>query len=161
MNDQFSEQLLQLASVDTKRSESLCNRLADELQDELLNHDAMPEAHFNYFLTLISVAKYYEKPGIWNFILALNTPRDDLSQEQFKKLTKSILENYVNYRNTDLCFAVCDFIARHIESSEATSLLNQLKVQEAQKNADLRGYADEGLNIVAQEIKRASRGTME
>jgi hypothetical protein len=157
MIDQFSQQLHQLASVDIKRSESLCNRLADELQDELLNHDAMPEPLFNYLLTLLSVAKYYEKPGIWNFILALNTPRDDLSKEQFKKLTNVFLENYTNYSDSDLCLAVCDFIARHIEPTQASVLLNQLKAQEAQKDTTLRGYADEGLYIVGQEIKRASR----
>lgn len=157
MIDKFSKQLQQLASVDIKRSESLCNRLADELQDELLNHDAMPDSLFNYFLTLLSVATYYEKPGLWNFILALNTPRDDLSKEQFKKLTKVFLENYGSYSDKELCLAVCDFIARHIEPSEASVLLNQLKAQEAQKDTTLRGYADEGLYIVGQEIIRASR----
>ena len=158
MIDQFANQLQQLATVDIKRSESLCGRLADELQDELLNHDTMPDSLFEYLLTLISVRQYYEKPGVWNFLLVLNTPRDDLSPEQFKRLTDAFLENYSSYSNDDLCLAVCDFIARHIEPREAINLLKQLKIQEASKDAKLRGYADEGFFIIDQEKKRSTQG---
>jgi hypothetical protein len=154
--DDFSKQLHQLATVDIKRSESLCSRLADELQDELLNHDSMPEPLFEYFLTLLSVQHYYEKPGLWNFLLALNMPREDLSTGQFKRLITVFLENYFNYTDKDLCLAVCDFIARHIAPAEAAPLLRQLKAIEIQKDASLRGFADEGMYIVEQEIKRAN-----
>ena len=155
MLEKFSEQLHQLASVDEKRSGSLCSRLSDEFQRELLDYDSMPESFFNYFLTLISVEQYYQKPGVWQFILALNTPRDDLSEAQFKQVAGTFVDNFEKYNDGDLCLAVCDFIARNMEPIEATSLLNQLKAKEVTKGEKLRGYADEGLHIVQQEVKRA------
>jgi hypothetical protein len=155
MTEKFAEQLLQIYSVDEKRSASLCSRLADEFEDELMEHEDVPDAHLDYFLTLISVERYYQKPGIWNFILAVNNLRDALREVQLTKITDAFVVNFADYRDKELCFAVCDFVARNLEPPKAISLLNQLKKCEAKKSEALRGYADEGLYIVRQEIKRS------
>jgi hypothetical protein len=152
---EFAGQLLQIASVEAKRSASLCSRLADEFENDLMEYEDFPDGHLDYFLTLVSVEKYYQKPGIWNFILAVNNSRDALREVQFTRITGAFVDHFADYRDKELCFAVCDFVARNIEPSKAIRLLGQLKEYEIRKSEDLRGYAAEGLYIVEQEIKRA------
>jgi hypothetical protein len=152
----FADNLLQISSIDAKRSASLCSCLADDFENDLMEYKYFSDAHLDYFLTLVSVEKYYQKPGIWNFILAINNSRDALREVQFARITDTFVDHFGDYRDKELCFTVCDFIARNIEPSKAISLLGQLKKYELRKSEDLRGYAAEGLYIVEQEIKRAN-----
>ncbi|MFS2032754.1 hypothetical protein ACEN8I_01910 [Polaromonas sp. CT11-55] len=157
MIDQFPDLLTQISAAESERSAALCSRLADTFEDDLLEHDGFPDAHLNFFLALLSKKQYYDKPGVWNFILAVNNSRDALTSAQCERITTAFIDNFAAYQDKDLCFAVCDFVARNLESFKASDLLQQLKRLELQKAADLRGYADEGLYILGQEIKRAAR----
>lgn len=156
----FADSLLQLLAVDAKRSSSLCSQFADEFENDLLEYEQIPKTHFDHFLTLISVKDYFQKPGIWNFVLAVHNSRDGLTDGQYKKIVAAFTNNFSDYRDGELCFAVCDFIARNFEPSKAARFLKELKQREAQKSDALQGYVDEGLYIVQQEIQRAkTRGS--
>lgn len=156
--DQFPDVLLQISGAPTKRSSSLCSRFADEFEDDLLDHDAFPEAHLNFFLALLSDKRYYDQPGVWNFVLAVNNARDALSGDQYELIANTFLAHFADYSDRDLCLAVCDFVARNLAPSKAANLLKKLKQQELTKSADLQGYVDEGVFILEQEIKRAAHG---
>ncbi|KAF4513861.1 UNVERIFIED_CONTAM: hypothetical protein B566_EDAN016756 [Ephemera danica] len=104
--DQFPDVLLQISGAPTKRSSSLCSRFADEFEDDLLDHDAFPEAHLNFFLALLSDKRYYDQPGIWNFVLAVNNARDALSGDQYELIANTFLAHFADYSDRDLCLAV-------------------------------------------------------
>ncbi len=157
MTDQFPQLLTQISLLDNRNSAAICSRLADTFENNLLNYEQFPSSYMDFFLALLSDQRYYTKPGIWNFILAVNNAKDALSAAQYETITAAFTENFADYRDKELCFAVCDFIARNLSYSKAATLLRTLKAQELQKAADLRGYADEGLFILEQEVIRASR----
>lgn len=157
MLEQFPDVLMQIALAPAKRSSGLCSRFADAFEDDLLEYDYFPEAYFDFFLTLLSDKRYYQQPGIWNFILAVNNARDALSPEQYGLIGDTFVANFWDYRNSDLCLAVCDFVARNLEPSKAADLLKKLKQQELKKDAGLQGFVEEGLFILGQEIKRAAQ----
>jgi hypothetical protein len=158
MLEQFSDVLMQIALAPAKRSSSLCSRFADAFEDDLLDYAKFPEAHLDFFLTLLSDKRYYDQPGIWNFVLAVNNARDALSNAQYERIADIFVTNFGHYVDKDLCLAVCDFVARNLEPSKAADLLKKLKQQELKKSADLQGYVEEGLFILGQEIKRATQG---
>ena len=155
MIDQFPYVLTQISSGESSRSAALCSRLADNFEDDLLEYAEFPDAHLDFFLTLLSSQQYYSKPGIWNFVLAVNNARDALSASQYESIATAFENNFGNYTDKELCFAVCDFIARNLELPVAADLLKKLKQQELQKSSELQGYVDEGLFILEQEKKRA------
>lgn len=157
MLEPFPNLLTQISLSAKNRSSSLCSRLADNFEDDLLEYADIPETHLDFFLTLLSGKQYYDQPGIWNFVLAINNARDALSGEQYERITNTFLANFENYSDKDLCLAVCDFVARNLEQAKASDLLKKLKQQELKKSADLQGYADEGFFILEQEIKRAAQ----
>ena len=157
MREQFSDLLTQISLVEKKRSSGLCSRFADRFEDDLLEYGDFPETHLNFFLTLLSDKQYYDQPGIWNFVLAVNNARDALSSEQYERITNTFVANFGNYSDKELCLAVCDFVARNLEPSNAACLLKKLKQEELKKSADLQGYVDEGFFILGQEIKRAAQ----
>lgn len=155
MIDQFPHLLTQISLAESKRSAALCSRLADNFEDDLLAYTEFPDAHFNFFLTLLTSEQYYNKPGVWNFILAVNNAKDALDKLQYESITMAFTDNFGKYTDKEFCFAVCDFIARNLEPSKATELLKTLKQQEAHKSTELQGYVDQGIFILEQEIKRA------
>lgn len=157
MLEQFPDLLTQISLAAKKRSSSLCSRLADKFEDDLLDYGDFPEAYLNFFLELLSDKQYYDQPGIWNFVLAVNNARDALSSEQYERITNTFVANFEYYSDTDLCLAVCDFVARNLEPSKAAELLKKLKQQELKKSADLQGYVDQGFFILGQEIQRAQQ----
>jgi hypothetical protein len=157
MLEQFPDLLTQISLVAKKRSSSLCSRFADKFEDDLLEYGDFPEPHLNFFLTLLSGEQYYDQPGIWNFVLAVNNARDALSGEQYERITNIFVANFENYSDKDLCLTVCDFVARNLEPSKAADLLKKLKQQELKKSTDLQGYVDEGFFILGQEVKRAQQ----
>jgi hypothetical protein len=154
MTDQFLHLLTQISVAESKRSAALCSRLADNFEDDLLEFEVMPDAHLNFFLTLLTSEQYYCKPGIWNFLLAVNNASDSLTNLQYESITLAFADNFGNYTDKELCLAVCDFVARNLEPSKATGLLKKLKKLESAKSADLQGYADEGFFILEQNANR-------
>lgn len=154
MTDQFPHLLTQISLVENKRSAALCSRLADNFEDDLLEYEEFPAEHFNFFLALLASEQYCNKPGVWNFLLAVNNAKDALSKLQYESITMAFADSYSKYTDKDLCFAVCDFIARNLEPLRATELLKKLKQQESHKSIELQGYADQGFFILEQEAKR-------
>jgi len=157
MLEQFPDLLTQISLAAKNRSPGLCSRFADKIEDDLLGYSDFPEAHLGFFLTLLSDKQYYDQPGIWNFVLAVNNAKDALSGGQYERIANTFVANFENYSDKELCLAVCDFVARNLEPSKAADLLKKFKQQELKKRADLQGYADEGFFILGQEIKRAAQ----
>lgn len=153
----FSDVLMQIEGAERKRSSALCSRLADQFEDDLLEYADFPDEHLMLFTTLLSDSRYFEKPGIWNFILAVNNARDALTGAQLEHIAEVFLANFQRYLDPDLCLAVCDFVARNIQPSRATALLRQLKLQEDEKPPEVRGIVDQGFFILGQEVKRAAQ----
>lgn len=152
----LSNVLMQIEGVENKRSSTLCSRLADQFEDDLLEYAEFPSDHFLFFIKLLSEHQYFEKPGIWNFMLAVNNARDALTSQQLEGIGDAFVANFKNYLDSDLCLAVCDFVARNIHPSKAAELLKKLKQREAEKPKDVQGIVDQGFFILSQEIKRAA-----
>lgn len=152
----LSNVLMQIEGVECTRSSALCSRLADQFEDDLLDYAEFPSDHLAFFMKLLSEHQYFEKKGIWNFILAVNNARDALNDRQLRRIGDAFVVNFQNYLDADLCLAACDFVARNIHPSEAAELLQKLKQREAEKPKELQGIVDQGFFILSQEIKRAA-----
>lgn len=155
----FSDVLMQIERAERKRSEALCSRLADQFEDDLLEYADFPDEHLMLFATLLSDSRYFEKSGIWNFVMAVNNARDALTSEQLERIGEVFLANFQRYLDPDLCLAVCDFVARNIQPPKAAELLHQLKQKEDGKPPELQGIVDQGFFILGQEAKRAAQRT--
>lgn len=153
--------LVQIKSVDGKRSSALCSRLADQFEDDLLEYTEFPSDYYTFFIKLLSEHQYFEKPGIWNFILAVNNSRDALTNRQLESIGDIFSLNFQYYLDADLCLAACDFIARNLHRSKAAELLQKLKQREAEKPKELQGIVDQGIFILSQEARRAARSAEE
>ena len=152
----LSNALIQIEGIEGKRSSALCSRLADQFEDDLLEYADFPSDYLMFFATLLSERRYFEKPGIWNFILAVNNARDALTTPQLEGICDVFISNFQDYLDADLCLAVCDFVARNIKSSKATKILQNLKQQESANPTEVQGIVDQGFFILNQEIKRAA-----
>ena len=133
--------------------DSTFQKIADRYEDDLLEFDEYPEDYFHFFLKLLCEERFFEKPGLWNFLLVLSTESHKLSMEHYNKIADCIVDNYLKYNDADLCLSVCDFIARNYESKFAERLLLGLKDIEKQKIK--AGFADDGLRILQNEIERS------
>jgi len=153
----FSDVLIQIEGVEGKRSSALCSRLADQFEDDLLEYADFPDKHLMLFTTLLTDSRYFEKPGIWNFVLAVNNARDALTTEQFECLGEVFLANFQRYLDPDLSLAVCDFVARNIQPSKAAELLREFKLREDEKPLEVRGIVEQGFFILSHEAKRAAQ----
>lgn len=151
----FSDVLMQIEGAESKRSSALCSRLADQFEDDLLEYADFPDEHLMLFATLLSDARYFEKPGIWNFVMAVNNARDALTDRQMERIGEVFLASFQRYLDPDLSLAVCDFVARNMQPSKAVELLRKLKLQEGEKPPEVRGIVDQGFFILSQEAKRA------
>jgi hypothetical protein len=143
---------MQIEGAERKRSSALCSRLADRFEDDFMEYADFPDEHLMLLMTLLSDSRYFEKPGIWNFVLALNSARDMLTSEQMERIGEVFLANFQRYLDPDLCLAVCDFVARNIQPSRGAELL-----REDQKPPELRGIVDQGFFILSKEAKRAAQ----
>lgn len=157
-NHTLLEYLEGIEKAEAKRSESVCSRTADKFEDDLLEFEGFPADHFSFVLELLSNSRLYSKPGIWNFLLVLSTENHKLRREHYDALAKTILDQYVNYVDPDLCLAVCDFLARNYPEREAEDILNMLRMVESDKDERLRGFAIDGLRIVKLEAARRDSG---
>ena len=140
-----------------EKSESVCGKVADRFENDLLEADIFPAGYFEFIVELLSSEQFYPKPGIWNFLLVLSTEKQKLLATHYEKLAAAILSNYLNYTDSDLCLAICDFIARNYRHSRAKELLDNLKTLELTKSG--KGFADEGLWILDREIARSQEAT--
>lgn len=152
--DEYRELLTQCAG---RRCEGVFEKVADRYEDDLLELENFPKNYFDFVLELLSDAKFYSKPGVWNFLLVLGTEQGKLQPHHYKALAERIVDNYEQYRNTDLCVAVCDFVARNYSSLHARAIFDQLAAIEAKKTKDLHGFVEDGLRILAAEEKRAAQ----
>jgi hypothetical protein len=136
------------------RSESVCSKIADSFEDDLLELEGFPVDYFSFVLQLFSEPNFYNRPGIWNFLLVLGTEGHKLEKKHYDDLAKTLLSNYLNYLDRDLCLATCDFIARNYTTEKAKEILNKFLAVEHEKDVTLRGFADEGLYILGREVER-------
>jgi len=153
-----SEQLNDLATVigqsSAARSESVCTKIADEFENDLMDVEGLPREHFEFLQRLLSEQTFHRQPGLWNFLMVLSAGRHRLEPIHFERLEAIFRANYASYEDADLCLAVCDFVARNFSHAEARRLLVDLRGMEDRKASDLRGLADEGLQILENEIGR-------
>lgn len=143
----------EILSSPKKKSESVIQQLADSYEDDLLEFDDFPEEYLDFLLRLLSEEQFFKKPGLWNFMIVIGTEYHKLSSIQYKKISDCILDNYIHYHDEDLSLAVCDFIARNYEHKKAEELL--LSLRKIEKVKDEKGFADDGLRILKNEIERS------
>lgn len=153
----LNEYVSAILQADTRRSESICGKIADKFEDDLLHYEEFPPDYFGFFLKLISERDFFSKPGIWNFFLVLSTEKKKLTKEHYAEIGDCILAHYSEYGNEDLCLAVCDFVARNFDEESARNLLTAVKAIEGSKPSFLMGFADDGLRILSLEIARNSK----
>lgn len=157
-NDQLKE-LSEKIKLSTSKSESICSKIADSFEDDLMEFEGFPQEHFDFVKSLLSTPTLYSKPGIWNFLMVLSSGRHRLTSNNFRQLSDIFIGNYSFYEDEDLCLATCDFIARNFPSHEAGLLLKKLKALEIGKPLEFRGAADEGLIILNNDIARMQNKT--
>lgn len=139
------------------KGEAVCAKIADQFEDKLMDVEGMPAECFDFIKMLLSEATFYNKAGIWNFLMVLSAGRHRLGDFHYQQLATIFRENYQSYGDSDLCLAVCDFIARNYHHAYARTLLKDLQQLEDQKLDALRGAAAEGLHILSKEIARSSK----
>lgn len=154
-NKQLENWLETIAIAKFECCADLLSKIADEFENDLLECEVLPNNYFKIIIELLSNEKYYNKPGVWNFVLVLNNIMDSIEESQVKELIGVFLDNFKNYKNKELSFSVCDFVARNISYPLAASVLEQLKEKEKGKAPEFQGYADEGFFILNQEGKRS------
>lgn len=151
---EYSQQIL---NAPIEKSESVLSGTADSFEDDLLSFHDFPDEYFDFALTLLSEEGFFARPGVWNFLLVLSTEKGKLSDVHYAQLADTVSQHYRSYANKDLCLAVCDFVARNYPHDRARELLEQLKRIEKEKPEELRGFADDGLQILEREIERSQK----
>ena len=145
---------VELLNAPEKKAESVFQKVADAFEDDLLNYDFFPVDHFEFVIDLLSDERFYKKPGVWNFLLVIGTEGHRLTSKHYEEISCAIVRNYKYYENEDLCLSVCDFIARNYEFKTAETLL--LSLVEEEKGMIEKGFAHDGLRILALEKKRSN-----
>jgi hypothetical protein len=161
MNDDLHKQIAQyrasLSRCAGSQCEAVFQKIADSYEDDLLEHADFPDEYFEFALDLLSDTTFYSKPGVWNFLLVLGTEQGKLQPHHYAALAERIVANYGEYQNSDLCLAVCDFIARNYSVRDARPIFDKLAAIEAGKPAELRGFVEDGRRILAAEAQRAAK----
>lgn len=143
-----------IAQSPKSTSEAVCSKIADEFEDELMELEGLPPGPFRFLQRLFSDPLIYRQPGVWNFFMVLSAGRHRLTPSHFEQLAATLKENFAAYVDADLCLAACDFVARNYPHSDARKLLEELRELENQKPKGIQGIADEGLQILSNEIER-------
>lgn len=153
-SETLSDFTLKIIQSTASKSESICARTANEFEDELMYLEGLPPGPFGFIERLLSEEGLYQQPGIWHFLMVLSAGRHRLMPGHFKQLGKVFRKHFASYEDSDLCFTVCDFVARNFPHDDARKLLEDLRCLEGQKPSNVRGLADEGLCILENEIRR-------
>jgi hypothetical protein len=154
MTSNIDQYLLKINSASDKKAESAYQKVADSFENELLEYDEFPSGYFEFIIKLMSDETFYSKPGLWNFLMVLSTEKSKMKSTHYLQLADTIIGNFYNYQDKDLCLAVCDFIARNYDEASARKLFKQLSDIEKDKGADYEGFVDQGLFILEREIAR-------
>lgn len=153
-HDQLTDLATAIGRSPAGRGEIVCARTADQFENDLMEVEGLPRDHFEFLQRLLSEQDFYRQPGLWNFLMALSAGRHRLEPSHFQQLEAIFRAKYASYEDADLSLAVCDFVARNFPHAEARRLLMDLRGLEGRKSPDLRGLADEGLQILENEIAR-------
>jgi len=89
--------------------------------------------------------------------MVLSAGRHRLTPGHFEQLSSVFRKHYALYEDSELCLAVCDFVARNFPHRDARNLLEDMRGLESEKPSGARGAADEGLQILENEIGRAEQ----
>jgi len=144
----------QLLSCDQRNSESVFQSVADSYEDDLLEFNEFPDEYINFVLKLLSDSRFYSKAGVWNFLLVLGTESHRLRSRHYKSLSDTIIDNFRDYDDEDLCLVVCDFVARNYSFKEAGIIFDSLEAIENQKPESLHGFVADGRRIMIAEEER-------
>jgi hypothetical protein len=155
MSNSFTERLAQyrnlLSECKGSKCEKVFEQIADRYEDDLLEIQGFPDDYFKLVTDLLSNESFYSKPGVWNFLAVLGTEQGRLQPAHYDALAECIVLNL----NTDLCVAVCDFIARNYPATRARGIFSRLATVEEKKPEALHGFVKDGLRILAAEERRA------
>ena len=147
----------ELLGCPSEKSERVFQEIAERYELDLLEYDDFPDDYFDFFLRLLSEERFFQKPGVWGFLLVYGTESHRLSPDHYEKIADRIIDNFVHYLDEDLCLAACDFIARNYEHKRAEKLL--LRLKEIEKRKVEKGFADDGLRILGNEKRRSQSNT--
>lgn len=146
-----------LASCSGESCEHEFQEIADLYEDDLLESETFPADYFRFLINLLSMEAFYQKAGLWHFLVILNSEQGKLEANHYDTLAECIIKNYGQYADADLCFAACDFIARNYPESEARRIFLTLAEVETSKSAPLHGIVGEGIKILEAEVRRAQK----
>lgn len=144
---------IELLNCPDKKSENIFQKISYTYEFDLLEYRDIPDDYFDFFLRLLSEEKFFRKPGVWNFVLVFGTEGHKLTVDHYDKIANTIVNNFAHYSDENLCLAVCEFIAYNYEHKRAEKLL--LKLKKIEKKKIEKGFADEGLYLLSNEIRRS------
>ncbi len=163
MNDKLTKNLDKyrklISMCSGKECEGVFQKVVDSYEDDLLECEEFPPSYFEFVVDQLSLKEVFTKPGLWNFLMVLSTEQGKLQPQHYGALADCFLRNYQAYEDTDLCLAVCDFVARNYSTPEARYLLGKLGEIESKKPKELQGFVSDGFIIVTAEEKRAQEAS--
>ena len=138
----------------TKNSERSYEQVVEEYGDDLLESDDFPDGYFEFFLRLISEEKFYCLPGLWHFWLFLSTEKEKMTYEHRRLTSEGLIDNYLYYKDSELCLAACDYIAYNYSYTDASRIFGLLAKIESKKSPSEQGFVAEGMRKMEAEKVR-------
>lgn len=139
--------------VSNAQKESEVKKVANEFSDDILEYESFPEDYSELLIQILSSNECISKKGAFHFLVLIGADTDIMTPKQLDSIATTIVSNYINYEDDMLCLTSCDFIARYYPYSSAKSYLSKLKEIESSKSQ--KGFADDGIRILENEIKRS------
>ncbi|ATI29145.1 MULTISPECIES: hypothetical protein [Ralstonia solanacearum species complex] len=70
-NEKLNNFAMAISQSATSKSESICTKIADEFEDELMDLEGLPQGPFEFIERLLTEPTLYRQPGVWNFLMVL------------------------------------------------------------------------------------------
>lgn len=108
-----------------KAAKKIIHEQAEFFEELCLSSEHFPEYCMEVILEVLSVEELYEKPGIEAIVLKTTTDAYRLTDHQKEKLLSAINEHYAGYESENMCWSICDFIARSYDQRTALIFFEQ------------------------------------
>jgi hypothetical protein len=110
--------------------------LAKRYRDINLENDAIPDKNWSLILDILSIDKLFSQRGIEIFIVEAYTDMYKTNSAQKEAMLTCIKEHYHQYNNIELCWVVCDLVARCYGESTSFEVFQSLFASSTQNGKE-------------------------
>lgn len=134
-----------IRSLPTEKLNREMKKLAEEVEDDLLLAEVMPDDALQLFVRIFSCELTTAQRSSGDFVRALYNDYHKLSQEQRGMILRVFVENHTKYRDQFMRFSVADLISRKYSSEEAIQTFSGC----LNEGGDVsKRFAYEGLDVI-------------